>query len=430
VSNSTSNPPRPQPTTLNAASSQYQNLVAVFPLWVTSSTATTLDYGPHGLVGTPSNVAVHSDPVMGNVFYDNGTDSNFAVPYNTYLDFAYPNDTAQPFTISCWINTSIPSTSLSTANNPPNMYAWTFDANDGASYPGYGFGAAATLANNGPIVGEWDVDGHNAQATMFGQKVINDGNWHLLTATYSPNLSTPYPKSTGQVYVDGVLDTTSNAMALLESPTVAKNLLNPFSGYIGTDDDGKSSPWQGMLCDLRFYGGVLSASQIATMYAPATRWDLYTAGTSSVAGANQGAGGTLQAYVSPGAAPLPSGPAAPTEPGAPAPNLPAAQAGGTSAPGPVGFSPLPLPVLQAGSPPLSEEPGWPLNRMGAGGWQNEPGLVLPDPSPSPTGGSGADRRAMNTAPVAEARTDLIAWNEFGAPGEDVAAWPFGQLARG
>src|SRR5271157_1934378 len=182
------NPPRPQPTTLNTASSQYQSLVAVFPLWVTSSTADTLDYGPHGLVGTPTNIQVHTDPIMGNVFYASGSASNFAVPYNSYLDFAYPDDTAQPFTVSCWVNVSIPSTSLTNANNPPNMYAWTFDANDGAAYPGYGFGAAATLANNGPIVGEWDVDGHNDQSTIFGKTTLNDGNWHLLTTTYVPDL--------------------------------------------------------------------------------------------------------------------------------------------------------------------------------------------------------------------------------------------------
>ena len=123
------NPARPQPTTLNTASSQYQNLVAVFPLWITSSTADTLDYGPHGLVGTPTNIQVHTDPIMGNVFYASGSARNFAVPYNTYLDFAYPNDTAQPFTVSCWVNITIPSTSLTNANNPPNMYAWTFDTN-------------------------------------------------------------------------------------------------------------------------------------------------------------------------------------------------------------------------------------------------------------------------------------------------------------
>ena len=289
------NPPRPQPTTLNTASSQYQNLVAVFPLWVTSSTADTLDYGPHGLVGTPTNVQVHTDPVMGNVFYASGSASNFAVPYNTYLDFAYPNDAAQPFTISCWVNITIPSTSLTTSDNPANMYVVTFDANDAASYPGYGLGAAATLAANGPITSELDVDGHEAQATMFGSSVINDGKWHLLVATYTPASSTVRPTSTGNIYIDGVLDSTSNSMAELESPTVDSpgGLLNPFSMYVGTDDDGHSNAWQGMFCDLRFYNAALSATQIAAMYAPATRWQLYTpagSGMSSAVAPSGGAG--------------------------------------------------------------------------------------------------------------------------------------------
>ncbi len=278
---SATNPTRPQPTSLNTSSSQYQNLVADFPLWITSSTANTLDYGPHGLVGTPTNIQTHTDPTMGNVFDAGSSASNFAIPYSTYLDFAYPNDTAQPFTISTWVNVSIRSSSLTDSDNPPNMYVVTFDANDGASYPGYGFGAASTFANNGPITSEFDVDGHEAQASMFGSSIINDGQWHLLVATYTPASSTARPTSTGNIYIDGVLDGTSKSMAELESPTVdnPKNLLNPFSMYIGADDDGHSNAWQGMFCDLRFYDTALNATQIGAMYAPATRWQLYQPGT-------------------------------------------------------------------------------------------------------------------------------------------------------
>jgi Concanavalin A-like lectin/glucanases superfamily/Putative Ig domain len=258
-----SNPVRPQPTTLNTSSSQYQNLAAVFPLWTTSASANTVDYGPHGLTGSPNNIQIHTDPTMGNVFYANASTgpSGYKVPYNTYLDFG-ANNTAQAFSISCWINISISSSALSNANNPNNMYVVTFDANDGASYPGYGFGVAATLADNGPIVAEFDVDGHSAQASMFGKMVLNDGNWHLLVATYVPASSTARPTSTGNIYVDGALDTTSNSMAELQSPTVdpTSALRNPVAMYIGTDDDGKSSPWQGMFCDLRFYSGALTAA--------------------------------------------------------------------------------------------------------------------------------------------------------------------------
>jgi hypothetical protein len=152
------------------------------------------------------------------------------------------------------------------------MYMLTFDANDAASYPGYGFGVAATLANNGSIVAEFDVDGHEAQASMFGKTTINDGKWHLIVATYTPATSTQRPTSTGRIYIDGVLDSTSKTMAELESPTVETHLLNPVAEYIGTDDDGHSSAFQGLMCDLRFYSGAISASQIAAMYAPATRW--------------------------------------------------------------------------------------------------------------------------------------------------------------
>jgi len=167
------------------------------------------------------------------------------------------------------------------------MYMLTFDANDGAAFPGYGFGVASTLANNGPIVTEFDVDGHNDQSTMFGKTTINDGNWHLIVATYTPDLTFGSSDSVGKIYVDGVLDDTANTMAQLESPTAAPSntLKNPLAEYIGTDDNGAGSAFNGMFCDLRFYSGALSASQVSAMYAPATRWQLYTSGPSfSVSG--------------------------------------------------------------------------------------------------------------------------------------------------
>jgi PKD repeat protein len=267
---------RPQPTALNTASSQYQNLVAAFPLWITSPTDPTVDL-VSGLSGSPSQVVVQVDPTMGNVFASTGL-SHFTVPYDASLDFAEPGDTARPFSLSVWVKVTISSSALSTNDNPKNMYVVTFDASTIAwAWPGYGLGAAATLADNGPITTELDVDGHQAQETMFGNKVINDGQWHLIVVTYTPAASTATPASTGQIYIDGVLDSTRTAMAEMESPTIVPpgQLVSPFAMYIGSDDDGQSNPWQGMFCDLRFYNVALSPAAIAAMYAPATRWDLY-----------------------------------------------------------------------------------------------------------------------------------------------------------
>ncbi len=267
---------RPQPTVLNTASSQYQDLVAVWPLWITSPTDPAIDL-VRGLSGSPSQVVVQTDPTMGNVFASAGH-SHFAVPYDASVDFAEPGDTARPFSISAWVKVTISSSALSPNDNPKNMYVVAFDANTIAwAWPGYGLGAAATLADNGPITTELDVDGHQAQETMFGNKVINDGQWHLIVATYTPAASTATPASTAQIYIDGVLDSTRTAMAELESPTVVppNQLANPFAMYIGSDDDGQSNPWQGMFCDLRFYNVALSPAEIAAMYAPSTRWDLY-----------------------------------------------------------------------------------------------------------------------------------------------------------
>jgi PKD repeat protein len=271
------NPARPQPTILNTASSQYQNLVAAFPLWITDPTAPAVDL-VNGISGAPTQIFVKSDLTMGNVFWSAGQ-SHFTIPYDTRLDFAYPNDTAHPFSVSVWVNVTIPSFSLSPVNDPANMYIAAFDANTTQyAWPGYAIGAAATMSRTGPITTELDLDGHQAQQSMFGNKVINDGQWHLLVFTYTPNQSTTFPKSTGQIYFDGVLDSTSNAMAQIESPAIVppNALPNPVAMYIGVDDDGQSSPWQGMFCDLRFYSTALSASAIAAIYNPATRWELYT----------------------------------------------------------------------------------------------------------------------------------------------------------
>src|SRR5436305_7899331 len=98
------------------------------------------------------------------------------------------------------------------------MYMLTFDANDASWFPGYGFGVAATLAQNGPIVAEFDVDGHSGQQTMFGKTEINDGKWHLILPTYPPNLSTnsPFPRERTNLTAPRIV--TTNSLPLLNFP--------------------------------------------------------------------------------------------------------------------------------------------------------------------------------------------------------------------
>lgn len=282
VSNSTSsNPPRPQPTTLNKSSPQYQNLVADFPLWVSDPTANTTDM-VNGLVGTPSNVMNYNDPVMGPVFQGDGTARKFTVPYSSILDFGVPN--SQAFSYAAWVRITINSSQLPTYNNPPNMYVYTFD-NPSAPYPGHSLAAARNFVDQGsasPIVTEFAVDSGSAQVSDFGNVKLNDGNWHQIVCVYQCPAGADqntYP-ITGQIYVDGVLDVQSNGSQQdyyfygIGSPGTSQPL------YMGTDDDGATSCWNGDFCDLRFYNVALTASQVSAMYAPATRWQLYSSGTS------------------------------------------------------------------------------------------------------------------------------------------------------
>jgi hypothetical protein len=126
------------------------------------------------------------------------------------------------------------------------------------------------------------VDSNAAQVSDFGNKKLNDGNWHQIVCVYQCPARADhntYP-ITGQVYVDGVLDVQSNGTQQdyyyygCGSPGTSQPL------YMGTDDDGATSCWNGDFCDLRFYNVALTASQVSAMYAPATRWQLYSSGSS------------------------------------------------------------------------------------------------------------------------------------------------------
>src|SRR5262249_54447314 len=129
----------------------------------------------------------------------------------------------------------------------------------------------------------------------FGNKVLNDGNWHLIVGVYPcPAGADQNTQINGSIYVDGVLDVTSNG-SLQDLPFYGigqPGASQPL--YIGTDDDGQTSAFNGMFCDLPFYSVALTASQIAAMYDPATRWQLYSSGAAPAAAslATPGAGRT------------------------------------------------------------------------------------------------------------------------------------------
>src|SRR5262249_26884198 len=135
---------------------------------------------------------------------------NYRVSHPALLDFGSPSP--KPFTVTCWVKTTISASQLTTLNNPPNMYVYTFD-NPNPAYPGHALDLARQFAepDNGHIVTEFAVDSDAAQVSDFGNSIVNDGNWHLIAGVYPcPAGADQHTQINGSIYVDGVLDVTSN----------------------------------------------------------------------------------------------------------------------------------------------------------------------------------------------------------------------------
>lgn len=288
---------RPQPLSVNKSSPQYSGsgyqLLAWWPLWITSSTANAVDLAS-GLIAKPTNVKVYNDQVMGPVFQGDGAARNYKVtPFSSLLDFGWNQHSRPPkaFSISAWVQSSTPGSSYNSPNGPPNAYILTTDyPADG--YPGYGisltqmngqWGIPSSPGNNGASIG-LDMNRIATNSWVFGAKPVNDGNWHLVVGVWNtPGTVVNGNTTTLDVYVDGALDTqlTPHGVTFGGGGGVDScDVESPYDAgapvcYIGTDDDGSSSPFRGNFTDLRVYSGALPASVVSAMYAAATRYDLY-----------------------------------------------------------------------------------------------------------------------------------------------------------
>jgi hypothetical protein len=132
------------------------------------------------------------------------------------------------------------------------------------------------------IVGHSDSSWRVAMNTSSGQlgytigtgangnstHIYNDGNWHQLVAVYTP-ASNPNVVGTNLLYVDGVLDSTTNG--------VSTNGISPGSSsdvLIGNDPqytNSSSAPgfgrsFAGQICEVALFTNVLTASQVQTMF--------------------------------------------------------------------------------------------------------------------------------------------------------------------
>ena len=96
--------------------------------------------------------------------------------------------------------------------------------------------------------------------------------WYHIVVVYNGNGSTNDDKV--KIYIDGVLDT-----ALTFTGTIPTAFLATGGKiYIGATFNTSDIPiehWDGLTDDIRIYGIVLSPGNVARMYDPSTRWELY-----------------------------------------------------------------------------------------------------------------------------------------------------------
>ncbi|HSZ58556.1 MAG TPA: hypothetical protein VK797_23010 [Tepidisphaeraceae bacterium] len=338
-------PSRDEFVGINQDSFQAKNLYAWWPIWEPMSNAAkapcAMDYGPYGLHMTPSVNTLHAgDPQMGTCWFGipnpagmagifSGQSQSRPYAYQSAtsvdpVDFGGIPDTVvlgQAYMATAWIRTSDSALTFTAGDTPHDTYIYSFDRNDNSGYPGHTMGVIMQIYDGS------GVNTANAAATMFDNneggaipfgvqscQVVNDGQWHLICGLYMPfstSGSGGYNNSWQVILVDGQLGPVSGndvqgggqlqpfgiskSQANVGSPQNAgKAAINAVYQFIGSDDDGVSSPFLGLISDHRLYGfsgsvgypgqpGLADPLAIMSqglalaqhMYAPETRWELY-----------------------------------------------------------------------------------------------------------------------------------------------------------
>lgn len=92
---------------------------------------------------------------------------------------------------------------------------------------------------------------------VVGTKLINDGQWHHVAATFA-NDGTPTSTDV-KLYVDGTLETIST------SQSVAVNTTTPATVKIGSDTPAQNRYWLGQIDEPRIYNRALAAAEVLAL---------------------------------------------------------------------------------------------------------------------------------------------------------------------
>jgi hypothetical protein len=210
-------------------------LIAYWPL---NSCAAAQDLSGSGHNGTATSITYTTDR-MGNkngAAYFNGLNSSVAV--NDQADLRFTNIS---FSMNAWVNMDSYNSSwgshIVTKRDMTNGFTWGIRGLLDVAPGTIGFGPGGGSIN------------------AVGVKQVTTGNWHMITNVY--NVST---HQVG-IYIDGVLDAISNNILPVNAPSTTKL-------YIGRDDVGQPTSYfmKGGMEDIRIYGKVLTAAEIAQLY--------------------------------------------------------------------------------------------------------------------------------------------------------------------
>lgn len=104
------------------------------------------------------------------------------------------------------------------------------------------------------------VNTSGGSAAAYGSYTANDGLWHHAVGTYNG--------ANSRLYIDGVLAFTSS--------NVAGTIVDSGDWLsLGRESSSFAAAFIGDLADPRIYNYAMNASEVAQLYYPKTRWDLY-----------------------------------------------------------------------------------------------------------------------------------------------------------
>ncbi len=196
------------------------------------SGTTAYDISGAGNNGTLTNGPIVTEGKIGQGLSFDGNNDSVNITYNANLNLT------SAITLSAWVKTSKSTKQVilnrTTGSSPYNGYELNVSDDYGNC------GGTGSTGRPGFWMG-------TTSGSLCAKQRIDDGNWHLVTASYDG--------TTGRIYVDGVLDTA----------TAMTNQLNNTSStlYIGTQ---VTSFFQGSIDEVRIYNTALSAAQIQTLY--------------------------------------------------------------------------------------------------------------------------------------------------------------------